>query len=389
MSRLAKDNALKAIQNNLDDIETLETIPIEQVNVTPIYTQNAQNGLTLDLCKQYKRKVEFCNRELFRIHNRTINKKDQGSLDRGIVYIDFQAGLFEALKVNFLKCVASDFNILLTCPPKVELFGQAEERICLDLKMVVAGSEHFVKVIVHNTKCSLHVQGFVEKYNKKFDHLDNRTVGLYFAEEIVTKVVKKITDNVDISKLNNHLRNLAMEGKKSASVKHKTKSSTSCNVCGKELKTSASQQCSNCLEKAHDSCMITTIMKCGLCMIYSDRQALPEPVEEDDVIDSLKKDVTLPLANDLVTLIPIEGPQVVELSANETPGIVTPETEVVNVETEIVNAEADKVSNETEIVNDENVLNSIKCSECDAVFLNKDLLTTHFTEKHDNRGAKT
>ena len=116
---------------------------------------------------------------------------------------------------------------------------------------------------------------------------------------------------------------------------------------------------------------------------------MPEPVEEDDVIDSLKKDVTLPLANDLVTLIPIEGPQVVELSANETPGIVTPETEVVNVETEIVNAEADKVSNETEIVNDENVLNSIKCSECDAVFLNKDLLTTHFTEKHDNRGAKT
>ena len=130
--------------------------------------------MTLDLFKQYKRKVDFCNRDLFRIHNKSLNKKDQGSGDRGIVYIDFQAGMFEALKINFLKCVANDFNILLTAQPKIELFGQAEERICLDLKMVVAGSEHFVKVIVHNTKCSLHVQGFVEKYNKKFDHLDNQ-----------------------------------------------------------------------------------------------------------------------------------------------------------------------------------------------------------------------
>ena len=126
MTRIAKDNAIKAIHNNIN-LEKCELESNDQVPFTPIYTQNASQGLTLDLGKQYKRRIDFCNRELIRIHNPAQNEKDQGSVDRGIVYIDFQAGMFEALKLNFLNCIANDFNILPVSPIKVELYDEAEE----------------------------------------------------------------------------------------------------------------------------------------------------------------------------------------------------------------------------------------------------------------------
>ena len=50
------------------------------------------------------------------------------------------------------------------------------------------------------------------------DHLNNRTVGFYFAEDVINKVVMKINEKVDISKLFDFLRNMATEGKKSATV---------------------------------------------------------------------------------------------------------------------------------------------------------------------------
>ena len=128
MSRLAKDNAIKAIHDNvLEDEATGDEVISEQITITPVYTQNAPNGKSLDLCKQYKRKIEYCNREIMRIHNKLLNKKDQGSADRGNIYIDFQAGMFEALKLNFLNCIANDFNILPVSPIKVELYDEAEE----------------------------------------------------------------------------------------------------------------------------------------------------------------------------------------------------------------------------------------------------------------------
>ena len=110
MSRLAKDNALKAIHNCREDEENLDSMSNEPILLRPIYTQNALEGQTLDLGKQYKRKIDFCNRELIRIHNKSLNRKDQGSADRGNIYIDFQAGMFEAMKLNFLKCIANDFK---------------------------------------------------------------------------------------------------------------------------------------------------------------------------------------------------------------------------------------------------------------------------------------
>ena len=165
----AKNNALKAIQNSIEntdnDSEVDKISSASNAYTTPVTSQNAPEGLTLDLSKQYKRKIEFCSRQLMRIHNKALNKKDQGSEDGGIIYIDFQAGMFEALKCNFVEYVAKDYGIVPIAQPKIEYYGQAEERFCLDLQMKVKEHVHDVKMIVHNTKCSLNVQGFHDTYN--------------------------------------------------------------------------------------------------------------------------------------------------------------------------------------------------------------------------------
>ena len=115
ISRAAKNNAMKAIQNTVENDETnndersldknvdlvaneasREFPNKEKIFTIPLVTQNASPGQTLDLLKQYKRKGEFCDRDLIKIHDRAINKKDSGSQNKGLVYVDFQAGMFEA-----------------------------------------------------------------------------------------------------------------------------------------------------------------------------------------------------------------------------------------------------------------------------------------------------
>ena len=158
------------------------------------------------------------------------NKKDQGSEDGGLVYVDFQAGMFEALKLNFLKLDVNDFEVVPIAQPKVELYDQTEERICLDLSMKVKDFDHFIKIKVHNTKCSLDVQGFYGQYEKRYEHLDNRTVGEYFSQEVISALVQKINNEVDVNRLNNHIKNLATEGKKVTRSKS-NQSASACKVC--------------------------------------------------------------------------------------------------------------------------------------------------------------
>ena len=46
--------------------------------------------------------------------------------------------------------------------------------VCIDLQMKVGEHSHDVKVKVHNTKCSLDVNGFHGIVAKWFEHLDNQ-----------------------------------------------------------------------------------------------------------------------------------------------------------------------------------------------------------------------
>ena len=82
-ARAAKNNALKAIKSNNcsehEYDEDVEVIDREDENsyTVPITSQNAPEGFTLDLFKQYKRQVEFCDRDMIRIHDKVINKNDK------------------------------------------------------------------------------------------------------------------------------------------------------------------------------------------------------------------------------------------------------------------------------------------------------------------------
>ena len=103
MSRIAKNNAMKAIYNSKDDslpleagecedtVETSDAILNGKPFTVPVTSQNAPEGFSLDLFKQYKRRVDFCERDLIRIHDKSVNKKDNGSENKGLIYIDFNA----------------------------------------------------------------------------------------------------------------------------------------------------------------------------------------------------------------------------------------------------------------------------------------------------------
>ena len=153
LQRVAKDNAKKALRDNQDSM-IVEDSPVENLNNDknihinsethiPIITQNAPRGFALDLVKQYSRRADYCDRQLIKIHDRSQNKKDQGSEDKGLIYIDFKAGMFEALKVNFVRCL-ENYNTKLISEPKIEMYGEALERVCIDLQMQVGEHSHDV-----------------------------------------------------------------------------------------------------------------------------------------------------------------------------------------------------------------------------------------------------
>ena len=166
------------ITNNID--EDIANEASRENNFT--ISQNAPNGLSLDLFKQYKRRVDFCDRDIIKIHDRALNKKDRGFKNNGLIYVDFQAGMFEAVKINVMKFLKDDHGVKLISDPKVEMFGEALERICLDMQMPVGDHTHDVKMKVHNTKCSVDIQAFHETVEQRHDHLNNQTVGEYFAK---------------------------------------------------------------------------------------------------------------------------------------------------------------------------------------------------------------
>ena len=146
--RSAKNNAMKAIVSISDYASEDEVFEDISKDKSKLYTRpiNAPSGSSLDLFKHYKRRADFCDREQMRIHDKSINKKDQGSENKGLIYVDFKAGVFEALKENFLKLLEAEHDTNLIADPKVEYYGKALERICLDMRMNVGTASHDIKI---------------------------------------------------------------------------------------------------------------------------------------------------------------------------------------------------------------------------------------------------
>ena len=351
----------------------------------PSTSQNAPKGSTLDLCKQYKRRADFCDRELIRIHDKSKNRKDGGSEDRGLVYIDFNAGIFETLKINLLKCLDIEYNTILTSDPKLEFYGEALDRICLDLQMRVGDKIHNVKLKVYNTKCSMDVARQRGTLKERFDHLHNLTVGDYFASHIISKIVEKIDKSFDISKLNMYLKKLANEGKKSAKTKVANKKC--CKECKKDVKSSKTISCITCKESTHFSCLSNEISEerkevlsknneflCGPCRVY------PKIIDVDDdgttnaieMIDNIKMNLFFPETQ----------PQLVDLtSTEESPN---------EKEPDCFKCQHCDFTNREKRCIDEHIsqIHEFLCTECDRSFTEKNGLEQHILEEHDKRGTK-
>ena len=82
----------------------------EDPKAIPIVTQNAKD-FDLNHFKQYSKRIECCNRDPVKIHNKKSNSKDHGTKDKGLIYVGFNAGMFEAIKKNMMKILKERFGV--------------------------------------------------------------------------------------------------------------------------------------------------------------------------------------------------------------------------------------------------------------------------------------
>ena len=177
LKEIKKNDFLSVPEETLIDGEDDFTLEERSDEFVPIVFNKAKNS-ELNLNRQYKRRVNHCQgRKVFRIHDFT-KPGDHGSKDKSLVYVEFQGGMFEAMKKNLVAVLKKRHGVVKTNDPKVETFGksEAEERFCLDMKMVVAEHSHNLKVKIYNTACSLDAQGLSKEMHTIFKHLDNKTV---------------------------------------------------------------------------------------------------------------------------------------------------------------------------------------------------------------------
>ena len=130
------------------------------------------------------------------------------------------------------------------------------------------------------------------------------------------KIVSTIEENIDVSKLNEHLRFLANEGKKSAWPKNFKKH---CSTCDKDVKNKSSLNCSSCKEIYHTACLsvnftdttelsIKNDFVCGNCQVYPDRYIEVETEEQStqQLVD-LKMSALLPNSTSALDVVPISS----------------------------------------------------------------------------------
>ena len=96
----------------------------KKVNTVRV-TNNAPKS-ELNMCKQFRDRLNACNREVFKVD------KEKGSANRTkqkIVKAEFQTGVFEVSKKNMVKVMTEQFNVEIIADPKVETYGGLTEQI--------------------------------------------------------------------------------------------------------------------------------------------------------------------------------------------------------------------------------------------------------------------
>ena len=89
----------------------------------------------------------------------------------------------------------------------------------VDIKLKLGGKQHDVKIKVYNTMCSMDFQAPGNKAKQEHEHLENMTVGKYFAKKVMPSLIDKICldPTIDLEVLNEEwrvwqLRDLLMKG---------------------------------------------------------------------------------------------------------------------------------------------------------------------------------
>ena len=289
-------------------IDLIDTITDDAIsrNVPIIVKKSISSNLNLP--KQYQRKLECCEREPYKIHETEPGKKDKktkgSKVDKRLMYIDFNAGVFEGLKKNFVRVMKDDFGIILTETPTLQTFGakEAEETVLLDLKIVVSGNEHEVKAKIYNTKCSMDVEAKGTSPENKFKHLGNFTVGEYFARKIIPEFVDNISLRLNIKMINEECRKLALKG-----LKEIDKSVNVCLVCAKESKDKNFLKCMECSRRIHQKCATKYLEEddleevlnnpevfcCDPCGYGSSKHVKSKSSDDDDISKTLENIDTL------------------------------------------------------------------------------------------------
>ena len=160
------------------------------------------------------------------------------------------------MRTHMLKFFEKHYKATLLKDANSDVMGsdgkEVETRIMYDLEMVMNDVQHKCKIKVYNTNCEMDFQGLNGDVLKRHNHLNNKTVGRYLAENVVPDLLQRIVceEEIDIQKLN-------ILWKKQAQAASKImKKNEVCKKC--EAKPKRNQKilnCKKCKEITHLTCI--------------------------------------------------------------------------------------------------------------------------------------
>ena len=119
----------------------------------------------------------------------------QNKGDEGLAVVDFQAGVFEAMRSLMMSLLMKHYNAVVLNEPVIEVMGpeskEVETRVMIDISVTLNEKEHKMKIKVYNTMCRMDFQAIREDIYKTHAHLKDFTVGKFFATEIVPDIFNK------------------------------------------------------------------------------------------------------------------------------------------------------------------------------------------------------
>ena len=239
----------------------------------------------LNMVKQYKTRYDGCMKELIKIdmNNGSVNKDKQI-----YVKLEFQTGMFEAMKKNMVKIMIEKFQVKFVegKDPKLETYGRsmAEERYSLDLKFIENDKQYTVQVTIFNTNCTMGVKSVG---NTAHEIIKDQTVAEYFVKMVIFEVSEVIKTKVNVTKINEQCRKLAMLG-----MEMQNKPQNLCYGCTKDILENENFRCKYCKRKMHYKCAENMFDKEDIAQALTQKESFscsdclaelsPKVVEEDE-----------------------------------------------------------------------------------------------------------